>query len=453
MNRTTITLCCAFLLLAIMLPAGAQAQQAMTLTHRSAAEIAVRDNPMIQASRKDVEVAEKQFTKSWRQYFPTVTATARYQYLNDDIALGIPTISLPLGTTHVSLSLDPIHLLDRSTLRSYVSGFVPIFSGWRIESGIRAAKHNVREATAQDSLMLQKTIADALVSYNQVLLAAQNEDARTEAYATVLKHQHDVTRLCEQGVATQYDLLRATLAAEDANRALEEAKNQHLLATKQLKHVLQVPDSTELVLSDSLAFVEKSVDLGQALNEAQAMRPELHAIDEKQEVVRAASVAEIGSMLPQVGVFASYELNKNALTPLDPHWMVGVNATLTIFNGFKDLLSSQEYSIQAEKIDAIRTDAASGIALEVRKYYYDMQTARKSIVSAHTSVDLAQEALRMANRRFETGTGTSLEVIDAQTGVVASRTAYAAALFQFRSSYIQLVRALGRTQELLDGVF
>ena len=68
-------------------------------------------------------------------------------------------------------------------------------------------------------------------------------------------------------------------------------------------------------------------------------------------------------------------------------------------------------------------------------------------------MELSREALRMANRRFETGTGTSLEVIDAQTSVVASRTGLAAALFAYRSSYVQLVRSMGRTADLLNGAF
>jgi hypothetical protein len=37
--------------------------------------------------------------------------------------------------------------------------------------------------------------------------------------------------------------------------------------------------------------------------------------------------------------------------------------------------------------------------------------------------------------------------------MVASRTACAAALTTYRTSYIQLVRALGRTGELMTGVF
>ena len=45
--------------------------------------------------------------------------------------------------------------------------------------------------------------------------------------------------------------------------------------------------------------------------------------------------------------------------------------------------------------------------------------------SAETSLRLAREALRMADLRFSTGAGTSLEVLDAQTAVVAGKTSLA----------------------------
>ncbi|HTY57494.1 MAG TPA: TolC family protein, partial [Bacteroidota bacterium] len=162
---------------------------------------------------------------------------------------------------------------------------------------------------------------------------------------------------------------------------------------------------------------------------------------------------EDGKMLPQIYAFGRYEFVDRGLTPLDPKWAVGIGASLTVFNGLRDRSAAAEYELLAKKTEGLRQDAADGIALEVRKYYFEMQTAEHEIVATESAVTLAAEALRMAGRRFETGTGTSLEVIDAQTALVANRTARAASLYRYRVSYINLVRSLGRTAELLTGVF
>jgi outer membrane protein len=423
------------------------------LTLRDAALLAVRDNPLVKAAHRDVEIAESRLGQSWRQYSPDITLNARYSYLNDIIALRLDPITLPLPPKGLTLTLPPIELLERSTLRADVSATVPLFTGLRIEAGIRASRHLLRKATMEDTLALERNVAEALLAYHGCLLAHRNAGARSEALETVRKHRHDAEALQLQGVATQYDLIRASLAENEAIRSLDEARNLEALSLRSLKKTLNIPDSSAIELADTLSFDARKVDLDAALAEAAVARPELAMLDAGAEAARAAAWIEDGKMLPQIYAYGRYELVDRGLTPLDPKWAVGIGASLTLFNGLKDLGAAGEYELLAKKTEELRQDAAGGIALEVRRYYFDMQTAEKEITSTGSGVALAAEALRMAQRRFETGTGTSLEVIDAQTGLVANRTAAAAALYRYRVSYINLVRALGRTTELLTGVF
>ncbi len=450
LNRTAVSLLVCFIALA---SDDACAQEPMRLSLHDAAALAAEQNPLVRAAHQDVQASEKQLSRAWREYVPTISANARYSYLNDAIGLQVEPITLPIPPRGLTLTLDPIHLLDRSTVRADISATVPIFTGLRIESGIRAARHLVQDATAQDTLALQKNVSEALLAYHQCLFASEVEIARGEALATVRKHAHDVQLLCGQGIATRYDVIRANLAVAEAERGLEEAANQKGLAFRTIKKTLALPEEAVLLLSDSLNYQTRTVQLEAALVEAEESRPELLSIREKQEALQALSMTEAGKLLPQIGAFARYELVDRGLTQLDPKWVVGVGASLTIFNGLKDLASAQVYDIQGRKLEELRLEASNAVALEVRKYYYDMKSAERNIASTRTAIDLSVEALRMANRRFETGMGTSLEVIDAQTSVVVSRTAHAGALFAYRTSYVQLVRALGRTTELLTGVF
>ena len=191
------------------------------------------------------------------------------------------------------------------------------------------------------------------------------------------------------------------------------------------------------------------VDLESAIAEARAARPEIHSVlEEKQEAVHAMSNAEMGKMLPQIGAFARYEFIEKSLTQLDPRWVVGVSASLTIFNGLKDLASSQVYDIQEEKLNNVGEEVGNSVALEVRKYHADKNTAEQQIASAQTSLRLALEALRMADLRFSTGAGTSLEVLDAQTAVVAGKTSYALRTVQLPHGHDR-ARPLDRTHRCI----
>lgn len=431
----------------------ARAQAPLALSLEQAAARVCEANPLVLAAHQDVLASEKQFSRSWREYIPTITANARYSYLDDDIKLSVDPIKLPLPPAGYTLTVPPVHLLDRSTLRADVTATMPLFTGFRIASGIRATKHLVREATAQDTLAMQKAVAATLVAYHQCLLADRIVDAREEAYRTVTEHQHRVMLLEQQGIATQYDRIRADLALSEANKALEESRNGRVVAYALLRKQLALPDTTQLTLTDTLAYAPYPVDLESAIAEARDARPELRSLQEKRETVRAMSHAELGKMLPQIGAFARYELNDKALTQLDPRWVVGVSASLTIFNGLKDLAGAQVYDIQEEKLNEVSDEVGNSVALEVRKYHADKNTAEQQIASARTSLRLALEALRMADLRFSTGAGTSLEVLDAQTAVVAGKTSLAVALYNYRTATIELARSTARTDALLHGVF
>lgn len=431
----------------------ALAQAPLSLSLEQAADRVVAANPLVLAAHQDVLASEKQLSRAWREYSPTISANARFSYLDDDITLSVDPIRLPLPPSGYTLTVPPVHLLDRSTLRADVTATLPLFTGFRIASGIRATRHLREDATAQDTLAIQKAVASTLIAYHQCLLADRIVEAREEAFRTVTEHQRRVALLQQQGIATQYDRIRADLALSEANKAVAEARNGCVVAYSLLRKQLAMPDTVTLTLTDTLSYIPYPVDLDSAIAEARAVRPEIRSVAEKREAVRALSAAELGKMLPQIAAFARYELNEKALTQLDPRWMVGVSASLTIFNGLKDLAGAQVYDIQEEKLNNVGDEVGRSIALEVRKYHADKMTAEQQIASAQTSLRLALEALRMADLRFSTGAGTSLEVLDAQTAVVAGRTSLALALYSYRTATIELARSTARTNALLHGIF
>lgn len=431
----------------------AYADGPLLLGLRQASERALGANPLVQAAHQDVLASRKQLSRAWRELSPTITANARYSHLDDDITLSVDPIRLPLPPAGITINVPPVTLLDRSTLRADVTATMPLFTGLRIASGIRASGHMVADAEAQDTLAMHRAMAGALIAYHQCLLADRTVDARAEAFETVAAHVRRVEALQQQGIATTYDRIRADLALSEARKALDETRNQRTLAYALLRKNLFLPDSTAIILTDTLGYVPYAVTLESGIAEARQARPEQRSVQEKRETLRALSAAETGRMLPQIGAFARYEFIERSLTQLDPRWVVGISASLTIFNGFKDLAAAQVYDLQEEKLGRVGDEVSSSITLEVRKHHADKATAEGAIAAAETMVRLAAEALRMANLRFATGAGTSLEVLDAQTAVVAGKTSLALAQYNYRTSTIELVRALARTEALQQGVF
>jgi outer membrane protein TolC len=88
-------------------------------------------------------------------------------------------------------------------------------------------------------------------------------------------------------------------------------------------------------------------------------------------------------------------------------------------------------------------DKARQIELEVRTAYSDFIMAREVLDSQQKVQEEADEALREASARVDAGTGTQLDVLDAQTSLTQARTTEIQALHDYDTARAKLERAIG----------
>jgi outer membrane protein TolC len=103
--------------------------------------------------------------------------------------------------------------------------------------------------------------------------------------------------------------------------------------------------------------------------------------------------------------------------------------------------------VQAEALrDKSRTevqDRGRQIELEVRTAYSLFIEAQEVLDSQKTVQAEAEEALREAQARADAGTGTQLDVLDAQTSLTQARTTEVQALHDYAAARARLERAIG----------
>lgn len=118
--------------------------------------------------------------------------------------------------------------------------------------------------------------------------------------------------------------------------------------------------------------------------------------------------------LPTIGAFGTYQFIDKGLSVLDPKWAIGAKASWTVFNGLQRSNNYQSAKLEAEAMDDMQDEATRKLELLVRKQYLQMQVSEKSYRMLEASLEQAKENELIANKRFETGVGTSFDVIDAE---------------------------------------
>ena len=89
-----------------------------------------------------------------------------------------------------------------------------------------------------------------------------------------------------------------------------------------------------------------------------------------------------------------------------------------------------------------------GIAAEVEVAYNNFQEAQQKFLSAQKTVELAEEALRLANLMYDEGASTQLDVLNSRLALTRARMSYATSLFEYEVARYQLRKVTGQ----LEGV-
>jgi outer membrane protein TolC len=308
---------------------------------------------------------------------------------------------------------------------------------------------------AQYQTVIADTLLATRLAYYDVLLAAQQITVHEASVNLLQKELEDQQRRYNAGTVPHFNVLRAEVAVANERPALIQARNNYRISKNNLSNLLgynlprEIWEDVPLNLTDSLDAAPYQVDLPAAIQQALSRRTELVALRKTAELQRLNVVNARAGYKPTVQVFAGYNwFNAQFTEPVeldhDIHgWNAGAQLSWDIFDG----MLSHGKVVQARAFyDKAKTDVVDTgrqIELEVRTEYSQFIEAREVLDSQQKVQEEAEEALREASARADAGTGTQLDVLDAQTSLTQARTTEIQALHDYDTARARLERAIG----------
>ncbi len=125
-------------------------------------------------------------------------------------------------------------------------------------------------------------------------------------------------------------------------------------------------------------------------------------------------------------------------------WGISLGVSLPIFDGFRRAASVS--AARAQEDDAREGLRARQLEIDgtIRSSLLGVETAWQAAAIADTNRAAAADRLRLATQLFDIGTGTSLEIADAQNAVTQAEFDYVAAVFDYHTSVVRLEGVVGR---------
>ena len=335
-----------------------------------------------------------------------------------------------------------------------------IYQGGKLVAAVRAAKVTKQQALAQYQATLTDTLLAVRLAYYDILLAAQQITVNEASVNLLQKELDDQQRRYDAGTVPHFNVLRASVSVANARPPLIQARNNYRIAKNNLANLLgynlprDIWENIPLKLTDTLDATPYQINLPDALQQALTKRPELAALRNTEELQKLNITDASSGYKPNLSIFAGYNwLNRQFGNPptyatpgpneyLDG-WNAGAQMSWDIFDG---MLTHgkvvQARALYTKSITAVDEEMRN-IELEVRTAYSDFLEAREVLESQKTVQDEAEEALREANARADAGTGTQLDVLDAENSLTQARSTQVQALHDYDAARARFERAIG----------
>lgn len=409
-----------------------------TYTLAAVIEYALKNNPRIRISAKDIETETYGIDAARAERMPRIdfgSGATRYRY---------PTPLTPLVISKPSDFGVDIPDFERNIYDAGGSFRLPIFRGGRLYRAVRVAE--MRKALAQDNYVTTKQdLAYNLASvFFKIAELEQLLRAHEASVQALEAHKRDVGIMLKAGSVAYVDLLKTDVELSHAIERRLVVKNNLESAYELLKTLMGMDNTNKtIVIAHEKTSPGVYPALDESLSRALAQRSEYKAVTKKKTIFEERVKIAQAKRFPDIYAGGEYTGKAGDSLSFKENWYGGLRLSVPVFDG--GLISAEVNKERAElqKVQEEERALKLAISKEVRDAYLNIVNADERIGVTEKAIDSARETMRVERLKYETGTGTTTDVIDAQTALLRAETDYCQALFDRETALAYLKRALG----------
>jgi outer membrane protein TolC len=404
-----------------------------TLTVNQVVRRVLERHPAIIQGNENVRAAEARVLQSASPSYPDVTTEASYAFLGPIAKLAFP-------------GLGEFRLYPANNYDAHIAGRYTVYDFGRIDATVNVTKSRVQ--SGHDAVELTKTnlAYQAIRVFYSILFLERSIQVQTEQIEALHQHMLTTQKRVNAGTATSFDVLTTQVrvaAAQSQKIDLENACQKQRVVLGQL---LGLAPGAQVPIRGDFEQSTVSSPNESLFQTAAQQRMEIKlAKDAEQSAEFQRELAALGNK-PSLKVNLAYGLKNGFIPNLDVlrgNWVAGVKAELPLFDGWRTDHQKEEAEAAMLAEQARRRDIEQQVSSDVEQAMADVQTAVSKISISELQVQQAKEAVAIAQSRYETGTVTNLDLLDAQAAESTARLGHLQAMYRCVISKFELQRAIG----------
>ncbi|MCX6151332.1 MAG: TolC family protein [Ignavibacteriales bacterium] len=420
----------------------------LNLSLNEAISMALEQNKDVLVSNEDLKKSEAQINEAYGNAYPTLNFEAQYVRNIKKQALFLP------GNSPFNPDPTPIKL-ELGTDNNYSASLTltqVLFSA-KVNTAISIAKEYSHYTEHNAQSVRQDAVQNVKKAYYGVLFTKKIIEVTRQGLELAKATYENLQKLYKEGMASEFDLLRAEVQVANTEPRLSQSENNYVLAKNALRNVLGLDINQEINLTDDLKLDEVPLNVVEEESQQSLQRNSLLLGLQAYELILDKNITiQKSDNYPTLAAFGNYQYQTqddgfkfNQYNTLNTA-MVGVTLTYNIFNGLQTKYRIEQAIIEKDKTTLNRKKLEDGIKIQVDEAKLRMLEAKKRVDAQARSVEQATKAVSIAEVRFKNGLGTQLELIDSQVALTSTQINKAQAVYDYLVARADWERASGYNQ-------
>lgn len=429
--KPTLTL---FLLLYVAIQ-SAQAQDTLRITLQDAVRIALSDNPTIKVAGQEILLKKEARREAYAGLFPEASLVGSY--------------SRAIKKQSFAMMGEVIEVGTDNTYSGGLSVSLPVFAPALYKS-ISLTSTDVNLAVEKSRASRLDMVNQVTKAFFQLLLAQDSYEVLLKSYKQSEDNYNVVKAKYEQGTVSEYDKISADVQMRSLKPTVVSARNGVNLANLQLKVLMGMESDVKVAVEGNLKDYEMSMFTRQAMprpdnliNNSTLKQLELNALQLKQTLK-----LQYTNFMPTLSASFQYmytSMNDNfKFKEYDwrPYSTIGLNLSIPLFKR-SNFTQLKQTRIQMKQLEENRINTERQLTMQATSYLDNMAASTEQVVSNKEAVFQAEKGRTIAEKRYEVGKGTILELNSSEVALTEAQLTYNQSIYDYLVAKADLDLVLG----------
>lgn len=442
MRRTKITKFLVAVAATLFVSSSVWAQDTLHLTLEDALKVAMSENISVKVADKEVKRTEYARKGTYASLFPQVDFSGAYQR-----AIKKQKMHMNMGGQEMDIEVGV-----SNTWSTGFSAAMPLVNV-QLWKAIQITGMDVELAVEKAKGSRQDLIDQVQQSFYGVLLAKELYSVYKENYDNAKDNYNDVKAKYDAGLASKFEFLSAEVAMQNAEPNVFDAQNGIVLANWKLKAVLGIDLDQNIECTGSLSDYEGTVaGVASYENVSVENNSTLKQLNIQEEMLQKNYEMQLAKYYPTLAAQLSYnwvamsENFKFSEYKWNPYSTGALALSIPIFAGGQKQNQLRQTRIQQEQLALQKEDAIRQLEVSVKQVLNSLETSLKQYEAAQKTIEGAQAGYEIAKKRYDVGSGTLLELQDAQLGLLQARLNVNQSVYTYMILKSSLDKILGVNQ-------